>query len=116
MYVHQILFYCRSIPLNQYDTTASFSHAKSSKTLLVDKSTDFAGQIKLDSLSPDTLYYYRVWFSSASDNTNNSSKGLLSSDTMIGSFRTAPAYMTSSIGGTNNRTISFVVGGDIGTS
>jgi alkaline phosphatase D len=99
----------------QYDTTASFSHAKSSKTLLVDKSTDFAGQIKLDSLSPDTLYYYRVWFSSASDNTNNSSKGLLSSDTMIGSFRTAPAYMTSSSGGgTNNRTISFVVGGDLG--
>ena len=41
----------------QYDTSASFSHAKSLKTSLVDKSTDFAGHIKLDSLSPDTLYY-----------------------------------------------------------
>ncbi len=43
----------------QYDTDQSFSHAKS-KTLLVDKLTDFAGHIKLDSLYPDTLYYYRV--------------------------------------------------------
>ena len=106
----------------QYDTNSSFSHAKSSKTSLVDNSTDFAGHIKLDSLSPDTLYYYRVWFSPASDyvNTANSSKGssLLSptSDSMIGSFRTAPSLMTSNSnsGSTNNRTISFVIGGDLG--
>src|ERR671938_663398 len=32
----------------QYDTNSSFSHAKSSKTSLVDNSTDFAGHIKLD--------------------------------------------------------------------
>jgi alkaline phosphatase D len=43
----------------QYGTNLSFSHANS-KILLVDKSTDFAGHIKLDSLSPDTIYYYRV--------------------------------------------------------
>jgi alkaline phosphatase D len=104
----------------QYDSNASFSHAKS-KTLLVDKSTDFAGHIKLDLLSPDTLYYYRIWFSPTCDNINatNSSKGSLSSlstsDSMIGSFRTAPDYLVnSSSSSTNNRTISFVVGGDLG--
>ncbi|MGC2426098.1 MAG: PhoD-like phosphatase N-terminal domain-containing protein, partial [Nitrososphaeraceae archaeon] len=46
----------------QYDTNLSFSYAKS-KTALVDHTTDFAGHVNLDSLSPDTLYYYRVWFS-----------------------------------------------------
>ena len=101
----------------QYDTSASFSHAKSLKTSLVDKSTDFAGHIKLDSLSPDTIYYYRVWFSPASESvdTTNSSKSSLSlsptSDSMIGSFRTAPTHMT---GSNSNRTISFVIGGDLG--
>lgn len=97
----------------QYDTNLSFSHAKS-KTLLVDKTTDFAGHVKLDSLNPDTLYHYRVWFSSTSG--NNSSKSLLStlarSDSMIGSFRTAPDHLISS--SSTNRTISFVVGGDLG--
>ena len=97
----------------QYDTNSSFSHAKSSKTPLVDNSTDFAGHIKLDSLSPDTLYYYRVWFSPASDNMSDSSKGSLSSDTKTGSFRTARDHITS-IGGTKDRTISFVIGGDLG--
>jgi alkaline phosphatase D len=97
----------------QYDTDRSFSHAKS-KTLLVDKLTDFAGHIKLDSLSPDTIYYYRVWFSSASDSTNNTTKSLSTRpDSMIGSFRTAPDHLTSSISSTN-RTISFVIGGDLG--
>jgi alkaline phosphatase D len=91
----------------QYDTDQSFSHAKS-KTLLVDKLTDFAGHIKLDSLSPDTIYYYRVWFSSASDSTNNTTKSLSTRpDSMIGSFRTAPDHLTS-------KPISFVVGGDLG--
>jgi len=97
----------------QYDTDRSFLHAKS-KTLLVDKLTDFAGHIKLDSLSPDTIYYYRVWFSSASDSTNNTTKSLSTRpDSMIGSFRTAPDHLTSSISSTN-RTISFVIGGDLG--
>src|SRR6188472_1855428 len=58
----------------QYDTILSFSHAKS-KMLLVDKTTDFAGRVKLDSLAPGTLYHYRIWFSSA---IGNNSKALLS--------------------------------------
>ena len=91
----------------QYDTDQSFSHAKS-KTLLVDKLTDLAGHIKLDLLSPDTIYYYRVWFSSASDSNNNTTKSLSTRpDSVIGSFRTAPDHLTS-------KPISFVVGGDIG--
>jgi len=91
----------------QYDIDQSFSHAKS-KTLLVDKLTDFAGHIKLDSLSPDTIYYYRVWFSSASDSNNNTTKSLSTRpDSLIGSFRTAPDHLTS-------KPISFVVGGDLG--
>jgi alkaline phosphatase D len=91
----------------QYDTDQSFSHAKS-KTLLVDKLTDFAGHIKLDSLSPDIIYYYRVWFSSASDSTNNTTKSLSKRpDYMIGSFRTAPDHLTS-------KPVSFVIGGDLG--
>lgn len=88
----------------QYDTKLSFSNAKS-KTLFVDKITDYAGHVKLDSLSPDTLYYYRVWFSSTPGNSNSSSKQ--SSGSMIGSFRTAPDRLTS-------RSISFVIGGDLG--
>jgi alkaline phosphatase D len=100
----------------QYDVNSSFSHAKS-KTQIVDKSTDFAGHIKLDSLSPDALYYYRVWFSPASENVNTTNIGknpsslLPTSDSMIGSFRTAPSSGADS---TNNRTISFVVGADLG--
>ena len=91
----------------QYDTNLSSSHAKS-KILLIDKSTDFAGHIKLDSLSPDTVYYYRVWFSSASDSTNYTTKSLSTRpDSMIGSFRTAPDHLTS-------EPVSFVVGGDLG--
>ena len=91
----------------QYDTNLSSSHAKS-KILLIDKSTDFAGHIKLDSLSPDTIYYYRVWFSSASDSTNNTTKSLSTRpDSMLGSFRTAPDNLTS-------EPVSFVVGGDLG--
>ena len=101
----------------QYDTNPSFSHA-TSKTLLVDKLTDFAGHVKLDSLSPNTYYHYRVWFSSTSDNVNTTdskeSSSLRTSDSVIGSFRTAPDHLTSSSSSTNNRTISFVVGGDLG--
>ena len=94
----------------QYDTNLSFSHAKSKTLLVVGKLTDFAGHIKLDSLSPDTLYYYRVWFSPTYENVNTS-LSLPTSDSILGSFRTAPDHLTS---GSTNRTISFVVGGDLG--
>ena len=41
----------------QYDTTLAFSHPKSTM-VSVNQTTDFAGHVKLDSLSPDTVYYY----------------------------------------------------------
>ncbi len=102
----------------QYDTDPSFSHAKS-KALLVDKLTDFAGHVKLTSLYPDTLYYYLVWFSPTSDSATIGSKGSLSSvsklDSIIGSFRTAPSNLiNSNSNSTNKRTISFIIGGDLG--
>jgi alkaline phosphatase D len=101
----------------QYDTNLSFSYAKS-KTALVDHTTDFAGHVNLDSLSPDTLYYYRVWFSGNNNNSTNQPMTTLtpavaaaanSSSSIIGTFRTAPNLLTSS-----SRPISFVIGGDVG--
>jgi phosphodiesterase/alkaline phosphatase D-like protein len=76
----------------QYDTNLSFSHAKSN-TVMVDKLTDFAGHIKIDSLSPNTLYHYMVWFSPAYDNNVNTNSTLPTSDSVIGSFRTAPDHL-----------------------
>src|ERR1051325_658560 len=73
----------------QYDSNPSFSRAKS-KTVMVDKLTDFAGHMKLESLSPDTLYHYRLWFSPAFDGNNvNFNSKLPTSDVVIGTFRTA---------------------------
>ena len=102
----------------QYDTTLSFLHAKS-KTVLVDKATDFAGHIKLYSLAPDTLYHYRVWFSSPSSINNSKSSSsssslrIMTTDSMIGNFKTAPNRLSSN---SNNalKPISFVIGGDLG--
>src|SRR5438874_6056537 len=94
----------------QYDTTLSFSHAKS-KTVLVNHTTDFAGHVKLDSLSPDILYYYRVWFSGNSNKNKTmtttpavvaADANSSSSSSIIGTFRTAPDHLTSS----NSRPIS----------
>lgn len=98
----------------QYDTNLSFSHVKS-KTILVDKTTDFAGHVKLDSLTPDTLYHYRTWFTSSGNNSNKESSltSTTRSDCMIGSFRTAPNHLTST-SSNSNRPISFVIGGDLG--
>ena len=105
----------------QYDTNLSFAHAKS-KTVLVNHTTDFAGHVKLDSLSPDILYYYRVWFSGNSDNNKAKQSVTMTtpavvaadanssySSSIIGTFRTAPDHLTSS----NSRPISFVIGGDL---
>jgi alkaline phosphatase D len=101
----------------QYDTNLSFSHAKS-KTVLVNHTTDFAGHVKLDSLSPDILYYYRVWFSGNSNKNKTmtttpavvvAADANSSSSSIIGTFRTAPDHLTSS----NSRPISFVIGGDL---
>jgi phosphodiesterase/alkaline phosphatase D-like protein len=46
----------------EYDTNVNFTNPLS-KTALANSSTDFTAHAKLDSLKPDTQYYYRVWFS-----------------------------------------------------
>ena len=46
-----------------YDTNANLSHAVASKAASANKSTDFTGHARLDGLKPDTVYFYRVWFS-----------------------------------------------------
>jgi alkaline phosphatase D len=97
-----------------YDTSLSFSHVNS-KMVSVNQTTDFAGHVILDSLSPDTLYYYHVWFSTDDYNNNynnktSESKTIFTSEnnsSKIGTFRTAPDHLSS-------RPISFVVGGDLG--
>ena len=81
----------------QFDTSPNFTHPNS-KITTVNGTTDFTGHVKLDSLNPDTLYYYRVWFSSP-DNSSTS-------DTMSGTFRTALDHSSS-------RSISFAMGGDL---
>ncbi|MGB6629006.1 MAG: alkaline phosphatase D family protein [Nitrososphaeraceae archaeon] len=100
----------------QYDTTLAFSHPKSTM-VSVNQTTDFAGHVKLDSLSPDTVYYYRVWFSSSSstagfDNKTTTTTPLAratANSSMTGTFRTAPDHHL-----TSSKPVSFVVGGDLG--
>ena len=102
----------------QYDTTLAFSHPKSAM-VSVNQTTDFAGHVKLDSLSPDTVYYYRVWFSSSSstagfDNKTTTTKTIplaraTANSSMTGTFRTAPDHHL-----TSSKPVSFVVGGDLG--
>jgi alkaline phosphatase D len=101
----------------QYDTTSAFSHPKSTM-VSVNQTTDFAGHVKLDSLSPGTLYYYHVWFSSSSsitagfnNKTTTTTAPLIdnANSSVIGTFRTAPDHHL-----TSNKPVSFVVGGDLG--
>ena len=91
----------------QYDSSLAFSHPKVT-TASVNQTTDFAGHIKLDSLSPDTVYYYRVWFSTFDNKSKESSRAAsVLANSMTGTFKTSPNQLTS-------RPVSFVVGGDLG--
>lgn len=57
----------------QYDTSLAFSHPRSAM-VSVNQTTDFAGHIKPDSLSPDIVYYYVVCFSSSSSSAGFNNK------------------------------------------
>jgi alkaline phosphatase D len=70
-------------------------------TKLVDNTTDFTGNIKLNNLTAATTYFYRVFFSTHDNSTTTSSS-------ITGTFKTAPNFNMSS------NPISFIVGGDIG--
>ena len=86
----------------EYDTNSNFSQPKSmNAATLTNQTTDYTAYVKLERLSPDTLYYYRVWFSNKSDSLN--------SGTLTGSFRTAPDSSFSS-----TKPLSFIFAADLG--
>jgi len=84
----------------EYDNVFNFSKAMI-KTTIVNKSTDFTGHIKLDNLTSDKAYYYRVWLSTLGKDNNNKNASL------IGKFKTAPYELS-------NRTVKLIIGGDLG--
>jgi alkaline phosphatase D len=104
----------------EYDTNVNFTNPLS-KTALANSSTDFTAHAKLDSLKPDTQYYYRVWFSGSdienNNNTNSSNNNLSTTSNIadqieVGTFRTAPSSnMTTNSGSA----ISFIWSGDLGS-
>lgn len=86
----------------EYDTDPAFSHPKRRSGALATEATDYTAQVKLEGLKPDTVYYYRVWFSDASGHGRSGARRATT-----GSFRTAPAAGQS-------REIRFTWGGDLG--
>ena len=93
----------------EYDTYSNFSQSNSlNSTSLANQTTDYTARAKLEGLNPDTVYYYRIWFSAPhlyqdySDNT-------LHSEPLVGSFRTAPDPSSPTI-----KPISFIFAGDLG--
>jgi alkaline phosphatase D len=88
----------------QYDNDSNFSSAiQHSQTQIVNKSTDYAGHIKLNNLTSNTVYYYRIQFS---DLANPSIK----SEMVTGKFKTAPDRSDST------QNVTFVIAGDLGGS
>jgi len=70
----------------------------------VNQSSDFTGHIKIDNLNPDTIYFYRVWFSG----NNLSNNASIHSSYVKGTFKTAPSISSF------KNSIGFVIGGDLG--
>jgi alkaline phosphatase D len=100
----------------EYDTNSNFSSTSKSLTITpinINETTDFTRHTKIHGLRPDTLYYYRVWFTTTPGQdikNNESSKGSIVSDSsssITGTFRTSPENSTS-------KTARFVIGGDLG--
>ena len=73
-------------------------------TTSVDSATDFTGTVKFDTLQPDTVYQYRVWFAR---NPGRGDPADAAAVATTGTFRTAPSAATS-------RAVSFIWGGDVG--
>jgi alkaline phosphatase D len=93
----------------EYDTDPNFSHPDSTKTALANQTTDYTAHAKLEGLSPDTLYYYRLWFSSDTSSPQSKNASSVVSDNMTGSFRTAINPSAS-----GNKDIKFIIAGDLG--
>jgi alkaline phosphatase D len=102
----------------EYDTNVNFTNPL--RTIAqANLTTDFTAHAKLDGLKPDTQYYYRVWFTGADidDNNTNSSNNDLSftsnitGQVEVGTFRTAPS---SNMTTNSSRAISFIWSADLG--
>jgi alkaline phosphatase D len=93
----------------EYDTNSNFSQPRSTDaTTLGNQTTDYTSHVKLEGLSPDTLYYYRVWFSTPPLSQANKTTSL-ASDILAGSLRTSPSASLPS-----NKSISFIFAADLG--
>ena len=93
----------------EYDTNSNFSQPRSTDaTTIGNQTTDYTSHVKLEGLSPDTLYYYRVWFSTLPLSQANKTTSL-ASDILAGSFRTSPSASLPS-----NKPISFIFAADLG--
>ena len=86
----------------EYDTSPEFAQPKSSPTGVAGEGSDYTVHVKLEGLKPDTLYHYRVWFTS-----DGGEGSTIVSESKGGTFRTAPEASVS-------REVSFVWGGDLG--
>jgi alkaline phosphatase D len=104
----------------EYDNDPNFSHPKSHTGALANESTDFTTHIKLEGLSPDVRYYYRVWFAASADVDGNNNRGSkndssIFSDSLLGTFVTAPPPVVSlSSSSSKSAPISFIFGADLG--
>ena len=95
----------------EYDISSDFLQQKSlNSTSLANQTTDYTARAMLEGLKPDTAYYYRVWFSRSDLYQDNSNSTLLS-DSLSGTFRTAPAPDHSS---PTTKPISFIFAADLG--
>jgi alkaline phosphatase D len=93
----------------EYDTYSNFSQSNSlNSTSLANQTTDYTTRARLEGLNPDTVYYYRVWFSTPHLYQENSDNAL-HSDPLVGSFRTAPDPSSLTI-----KPISFIFAADLG--
>ena len=93
----------------EYDSNSNFSQPRSTDaTTIGNQTTDYTSHVKLEELSPDTLYYYRVWFSTPPLSQANKTTSL-ASDILAGSFRTSPSASLPS-----NKPISFIFAADLG--
>jgi alkaline phosphatase D len=95
----------------EYDISSDFLQPKSlNSTSLANQTTDYTARAMLEGLKPDTAYYYRVWFSRSDLYQDNSNSTLLS-DSLSGTFRTAPAPDHYS---PTTKPISFIFAADLG--
>ncbi len=85
----------------EYSLDPHFAQPQTGPSGQAAAATDFTATIKLNDLSVDTVYHYRVWFSDQIDGTE------IRSPYALGSLRTAPSATT-------RRTVSLVFGGDLG--